>query len=142
MSEPVEIHGRFPFEDGRSAELSMFKSERGSMVLVTRDGVNPFNHGDEHQAFRTEIAEHACKQLQCPPESLIYIEQVGQHYQSILFERAPDGGALVKDGTHPEPEPSERIEAMIDSHQSIQADTSHLHLPNYHEHLELPDLSP
>lgn len=139
MKEPTQEHLNFEFIDGRSADVSIYQSDKGTMVLVTQDHVNPFNHGDELAQFRDVIADRVSKSLEQDPSELRYVEQAGNHYQTIPMERSPEGTIRIPERTRIMHEPAERVESMIREHESQQIDPHLAHGPDWASHLQVSD---
>jgi len=139
MKEPSQEHLNFEFVDGRSANISIYQSEKGTMVLVTNDAVNPLNHGDELQDFRKEIAERVTKDLDADLRDVLYVEQAGEHFQTVPLERSDQGDVKIPDSTRIMFEPASRVQESIREHESRQVSAELAQSPDWADHLQHPD---
>ncbi len=131
-------HLSIDFGDGRSANVSIYETDKGTMVLVTHDAVNPMNHGDELRDHRDTIADAVCKDLNCDPRDIQYVEQAGQHYQTVPLERSPEGEIRIPDNTRVMFEPTSRVEEAIRQDETIQMDPAIAQRPDWADYLRRP----
>ncbi len=138
MKEPTQDHQTYDFIDGRSANVSVYQSEKGTMVLVTNDAVNPFNHGEELTDYRAEIADKVTKSLNADPRDIQYVEQAGEHYQTVPLERSEQGDIQIPDNTRVMFEPAARVQETIREHESQQVNPELAQSPDWADHLQHP----
>ena len=138
MKEPTQSHETFDFIDGRSADVSIYQSDKGIMVLVTRDAVNPFNGGNELIECREEIAGKVAERLNTDLRGIRYVEQAGQHFQTVPLERSPEGHIRIPDNTIIMQEPAARVQAMILEHESQQMNPEIALREGWESHLQQP----
>lgn len=138
MKEPSQEHLNLEFEDGRSANVSIYQSQKGTMVLVTNDAGNPMNHGEELTEFRKEIADKVTKDLNADPRDIQYVEQAGEHYQTVPLERSDQGDIKIPDNTRVMFEPASRVQETIREHESQQVNPELAQSPDWADHLQHP----
>ncbi len=138
-AEPTVNNDRHDFIDGRSANVDVYQSEKGMLVVATHHVENPFNHGDELGQERSAIAQKVCENYGCEPKDFQYVEQAGSHFQQVTLERNTAGEVQTAEINAYKTLRNDEVSASIEKNQSRQIGHEKVQEPEWASHLKTPD---